>query len=137
MDILAQFAFLFDSETGRLNPYASPVTFAIGVAIGQAVITGSITAIIGVHRGLSGVRWFWVGFFLGVLGILFSLIRRGRTQMFAPKPMGKTPTTHEPLNCGSCGHANHPAAEICLGCGLVLSPAVASETVFISRNEAG
>jgi hypothetical protein len=137
MDILGQFAFLFDSETGRLNPYACPTTFAIGVALGQAILTGSISAFIGVHRGLSGIRWFWIGFLLGVLGVLVALIRRGPKQMFSPKRMGKTPSTHEPVDCEGCGHANHPAAEVCLGCGVTLAPVVVSEASVIGRGAAG
>lgn len=137
MDILAQFAFLFDSETGRLNPYASPITFAVGVAFGQAVITGSISAFIGVHRGLSGARWFWIGFLLGVIGVIVSLIRRGPKQLFPPKRMGKTPSTHEPVDCEACGHANHPSAEACSGCAAELVPVVVSETSAIGRAAAG
>jgi len=128
MDTLAQFAFLFNSETGRLNPYACPITFTMGVVFAQALICGSVSAYMSVNRGLSGIHWFWMGFALSVVGIVLAKTRPAANQPFAPKHLGKTPSTHEPISCPGCGHPTHPSARTCSACGAALAPTITSET---------
>jgi len=102
---------------------------------GLYILAGLAFAALSAHRALhSGRRpavWFAVGLVLNVLAYVWLLTRprgTGLEPTGVPSGLRKVATTWEPQPCPACGHANHPSAQQCLGCGARLEPKFASET---------
>jgi hypothetical protein len=85
------------------------------------------------NHGLSPIRWFFIGFFLNLLGFAILLARprgeRVRAPGGVPPGLAKFAATHSPRPCSACGKLNHPSAAACAGCRGKLQPAMASEVV--------
>ncbi len=94
-----------------------PYTLATGIVIFQALVFGSITAYLAVHRCLSVGRWFAVGFFASFVGLLWVRTQAAVAGRFEPRRFGKTPTTYAPIRCDECGISCHPCCEWCPRCG--------------------
>ena len=97
-----------------------PYTLAVGIVIFQALVFGSITSYVAVHRGLNAGRWFFVGFAFSFLGMLWVCTRLPIPGRFSPRPFGKTPCTYDPIRCDACGAWVHPSRHTCVKCGQAL-----------------
>jgi hypothetical protein len=112
MYLLAQLP-VFDD----LLQHDCPYTLLTGVIVFQALVFGSITSYMAVHRGLSAARWFFAGFVGSVLGMFWTQAQAPRPGRFQPRPFGKTPCTYDPAYCPSCGASVHPSQTTCVKCG--------------------
>jgi len=101
--------------------------FLFGVYILAGLIFSGVSGYTAVQRGLSPRLYFFLGFFLPILGYLIVLSRKSETREDLPHGLVKIPETSEPIECPACGFTNHPTARTCLGCKKSLSPTRTSE----------
>jgi len=98
-------------------------------AVVVVLMAGTIGSVLAVRRGRSPVAWFVLsGVTLGVaIAVLACCVKR--IHPFGLRGWTRVPTSAEPEACAACGHANHPDARECAGCGSELAPGTASEAV--------
>jgi len=95
----------------------------------NGLLFGALAAQAAARKGRSMAAHFLAGFVFSLPGYLYSATRP--VQEGAPRLSPgewKLHATREPEPCPHCGHANHPAARRCSGCGATLSPRVQPET---------
>jgi hypothetical protein len=124
-------AFL-GAEAGSSGP--SWVWIGLGFYVLAGLVFAAVCAQRALVTGYSPAAGFALGFFLNLPGYLF-LASRGRRSVGAPEgiPAGlrKVPATHSPRHCPRCAAPNHPSAQACIACGVMLAPQIASEVVKI------
>jgi hypothetical protein len=114
-----------------VEPDAAPALTARWLFVGSYILLGlifsALSANAALNRGMRPAPWFFAGLFFNVLAWALLLARRQGNAPAAPKGLAKIPETAAPVPCPACGHFNHPAARLCLGCGAKLRPAAVSE----------
>jgi hypothetical protein len=108
-----------------------PALLYLGIFVVVGLVSGGITSYVGIQKGLPGIRWFVIGFFLNIIAIATVFWCRGREMLLNKKGLCKTPQTHDPLPC-PCGNLNHPSANRCSGCGRELQPTLKSDVARVS-----
>ncbi len=119
------------SEEGLSGQALSLGWFVLGLYVLAGLIFAGACAHQAVHKALSPIPWFFMGFFLNVVGYLLLLTReRGDWHEFPagiPCGLRKVPRTFYSEECPGCGYHNHPAGHYCPGCGNEMEPAFESE----------
>jgi YHS domain-containing protein len=92
------------------RPSYSPWVLYVSLLIVAGLVSGAVTSYVAVQKGLGGLTWFALGFVLNVVAIVMVFFCRRRETLFQTKGLCKTPQTHAPIPCPSCGNANHPSA---------------------------
>ncbi len=119
------------SEQGPSNQPLSPAWLICGVYVLAGLIFAGACAQAAVHKALSPIPWFFLGFFLNAAGYLILLTRApgdaGQFPAGIPRGLRKVPRTYYAELCPHCGYHNHPSGESCLGCGGETIPAFESE----------
>ena len=122
----------FQGDSKFLNPVyqqANPMS-------GRWLVAGLWVLIAMVSAGLAG-SWalttrrsvplaFAMGLALPVVGLLLTLVLTKRAEGFDLRGT-KIPSTHDEIACTTCGHALHPSAATCPGCGATQTPTLESE----------
>ena len=101
--------------------------FLFGVYVLAGLLSSGFSGNTALQRGLNPRPYFFLGFFLPVLGYLIVLSRKSEPQQDLPHGLVKIPETSKPIACPACGFTNHPTARTCSGCKKPLSPLRASE----------
>ncbi len=121
------------SEQGPSSQPLSPAWLMLGVYVLAGLIFAGACAQAAVHKALSPIPWFFLGFFLNAAGYLILLTRApgdaGQFPAGIPRGLRKVPCTHYSEECSHCGYYNHPSGDACLGCGGQTIPAFESEAV--------
>ncbi|MCZ6751673.1 MAG: hypothetical protein O7E51_07585 [Acidobacteria bacterium] len=119
------------SEQGPSNQPLSPAWLICGVYVLAGLIFAGACAQGAVHKALSPIPWFFLGFFLNAAGYLILLTRApgdaGQFPAGIPRGLRKVPRTYYSEECPGCGYPNHPAAHYCPGCGALITPPFESE----------
>jgi hypothetical protein len=114
-----------------VEPDAAPALTARWLVLGFYILAGLIFSALCVNMALNaGMRpapWLFAGLVFNVLAWAVLLARRQGRAPAVPDGLAKVPETATPVPCPKCGHLNHPAARVCLGCGARLEPAAVSE----------
>lgn len=113
--------------------------FWFGIYVLVGLVSGAFAAYIAINRGLPALEWFFLGLAFNVLALAGVLMRpKGNVPALEGVPTGlrKVPVTRSPLNCTSCGNANHPSAAACAGCGATLAPKVDGEMLRVRGGSA-
>ncbi|MEE9169336.1 MAG: hypothetical protein V3U73_06190 [bacterium] len=101
--------------------------FALGMWVFVALISAGLAANLALRKGLSSLRWFFVGLVTSVFGVAWLLFKPSTQRVDLPAHFAKIPTTANPIYCPDCQAGNHPSAEKCGGCGRSLEPLSQSE----------
>lgn len=102
--------------------------FLFGCYILVALIFSGLSGYTAVSKGLPPIQYFFIGLVFSVLGYIYVLTRPAVSKKGEiPDGLVKVPTTSAPVACSRCGYGNHPAANVCAGCGGKLQPMVQSE----------
>ena len=119
------------SEEGPSSRPLSPEWLICGLYVLAGLIFAGACAQAAVHKALSPIPWFFLGFFLNAAGYLILLTRApgdaGQFPAGIPGGLRKVPRTYYAELCPHCGYPNHPSGESCLGCGGETIPAFESE----------
>jgi hypothetical protein len=102
--------------------------FLLGLYILTALLCGGFSGYSAISKGLSAIPFFFLGFFLSVFGLIYTLTRpKLSVSGEVPSGLVKVPATATPMACQACGNTNHPAARRCARCGGTLDPRLESE----------
>ena len=119
------------SEQGPSSQPLSTAWLICGIYVLAGLIFAGACAQAAVHKALSPIPWFFMGFFLNAAGYLILLTRApGDARQFPagiPRGLRKVPRTYYSEECPHCGYHNHPAGDSCLGCSAGMTPAFESE----------
>ena len=119
-------------EDSNPKPEVGKWAYWISCYLLAGLVFGGISAYTSLQKGQNAWAGFLLGFFLNIVGGLIALLVPKRETRFQSEGLTKIPTTRSEKPCQSCGHANHPSAKRCHGCGQNLSPAIPSEVELIS-----
>ena len=109
--------------------------FAAGIWVLFALLSAAAASVIGLRKGLSPKRWFFIGLIFSIGGVIAALANKTEGQITLPDGMAKVPTTRTPIACPKCSNLNHPSSTQCSNCGIQLTAEVESEVQLINRDQ--
>ena len=125
---------LFQEAASEAEHYGAAKSpwFWLGVYMLAGLVCAAASAYLAVNRAQAPLPWFFAGLVgnVAALAVLVFIIPRGDATLLpagVPAGLAKVPTTRAPRPCNACGTELHPSAAICSGCGVTLTPLVASE----------
>lgn len=121
---------LFKSDMPRENSNPAETNWLwlwLGLYVLSGLIFGGLSGYAAISRGLPQRPYFFIGFFLSVIGYVYVVTRPIRVKQNVPAGLVKVPETYAPVPCKKCGYTNHPASKKCAGCGTSLHPRLASD----------
>ncbi|NOG83371.1 MAG: hypothetical protein EX341_17885 [Candidatus Scalindua sp. SCAELEC01] len=129
---------LFQGDSKFLNPTfqkSHPMSdrwLWVGLGILMAIVSGGFSAALAIVSHHSALIAFVVGFLLPGIGILIFIVLPKRSGRFELRGT-KIATTFDVVNCLKCNYPNHPAAEDCIRCGVLLTPLSESEVSKVKK----
>jgi len=115
---------------------SSPVRYGwllLGLYVLTGLVCGAVCVHLAIRKGHPPAAAFATGFLANVLGLGWTFLRPG-DRVDLPSHLLKLPLTSDPINCPTCGRANHPSARRCKGCGSTLTPLSSSDIDRAERN---
>ena len=123
---------LFQGDSKFLNPVyqqANPMSrrwMVAGLWVLIAIVSAGLAGSLALTTRRSVPLAFGMGLVLPIVGLFLTLVLTKRVEGFDLRGT-KVPNTHDEVACVTCGHALHPSAATCPGCGAIQSPTIESD----------